>query len=177
MRPSDAFQQQGQRRADPDREAAGADQRSGLAVHEGAAAGGEHDPGAIQQAADDPALHVAEGGLAEALEDFANAASRRGLDLLVRIDEGQAERLGQAAADGGLAGPHQAHEHDAAAPQVSGQVGSQVGAPRSPGELLRFITPQARALSGWPYNGKRALALYLTEQLYQPHVAARLRSG
>ncbi len=56
-------------------------------------------------------------------ENFADAVAGRGLDLMVGIEEGQAEGRGQAAADGGLAGAHQTDQHDAAPGQVVGQVG------------------------------------------------------
>jgi len=49
-----------------------------------------------------------------ALEDFFDGAARGVLDLGVGIDELQAQQRGQAAPDTGLAGAHQADEHDGA---------------------------------------------------------------
>ena len=82
-----------------------------LGIDEGAAAGRQDMRRPLQQALDHPPLAVAERGLAEALEDLLDRAAGRGLDLVVGIDEVQPEPLRQAAADRGLARPHQA-DHD-----------------------------------------------------------------
>ena len=63
-----------------------------------------------QQAGDHPALAGAELGLAEALEELRDRAAGRALDLVVGVDERQAELERQPLADRALAGAHQAHE-------------------------------------------------------------------
>ena len=90
------------------------DRRPGLRIHERAAAGGQHLDRLAEQALDDPALAVAEGGLAVAFEDFFDGAARGAFDLGVGVDELQAQQRGQAASDTGLTGAHQADQHDGA---------------------------------------------------------------
>ena len=65
---------------------------AGLGIHEGAAAGREHLWTRAQKALDDAALAVAEVGLAMVGEDLGDAFSRRLLDFLVGVDEGEPER-------------------------------------------------------------------------------------
>ena len=62
-------------------------------VHEGAAAGRQHVRRVVEQARDHPALAVAERRLAVAREDLGDGAAGRRLDLVVGVDEGQAEPL------------------------------------------------------------------------------------
>ena len=78
-----------------------------LGVHEGAAAERQHQRIAGQQAADHPALAVAERRLAVAGEQFGDGAAGGQLDLGVGVAERQAEPRGQPPADRGLAGAHQ----------------------------------------------------------------------
>src|SRR5690606_28320458 len=54
----------------------------------------------------------AEAGLTLAFEDGGDVGAGARLDLAVDVDEGQAETLGQAAADRGLAGAHRADQHE-----------------------------------------------------------------
>ena len=68
----------------------------------------------LEQAADHAALAVAEGRLAEAREDLLDRAARGALDLVVGVDEVEAEALREAPPDRGLARAHQPDEHDAA---------------------------------------------------------------
>ena len=75
---------------------------AGLLVHEGAAAGGEHDRPLLQQAGDHPALAVAEMVLAVDGEDLRDRHAGRGLDLVIGIAERQVERLREPAAHGAL---------------------------------------------------------------------------
>ena len=68
-----------------------------------------------QQPGDDAALAVAELGLAADGEDVRDGHAGGILDLVVGVEEGQPQRLGQPAADRALAGAHQPDEHDASA--------------------------------------------------------------
>jgi hypothetical protein len=45
-------------------------------------------------------------------EDFRDGLAGRDLDLMVGVDENEAELLGEAAADCRLAGAHEADQHD-----------------------------------------------------------------
>ena len=107
-----ALHEQGKIGTQPDRNAGFANATAGFLVHEGAAAG-RHDLGAaVEQSGDDLALAFAEIGLAMIGEDLGNALSGGEFDLVVGIDEGNAELFGEPAADGGLAGAHQADKDD-----------------------------------------------------------------
>ena len=75
----------------------------------------------LEQTGDHPALAVAKIGFAEPLEDFGDRHLRAGLDLVVGVDERQAELVGEALADRGLAGPHHADQHDRPAAQRGDQ--------------------------------------------------------
>jgi hypothetical protein len=86
---------------------------AGLRIHEGAAAGGQHQRLGRQQAMDHPALALAELGFPEAVEQFGDGAAGGELDFGVGIVEGQAEPGGESAADRCLAGAHQPDQHDA----------------------------------------------------------------
>ena len=57
-------------------------------------------------------LAVAKGGLAVLLEDILDRAAGRRLDLLVGVDEGQADARGKAPTDAGLADSHKADKDD-----------------------------------------------------------------
>ena len=85
---------------------------AGLVVHEGAAAGGEHDRPFLQQAGDHPALAVAKMVLAVDGEDFGDRHAGCGLDLVISIAERQLERLREPAAHGALSGTHETDEHE-----------------------------------------------------------------
>jgi hypothetical protein len=91
---------------------------AGLLVHVGAAAGGEHLWTGLQQPGNDPALAVAKLALAMVGEDLGYGFTGRLLDLGVGIDERDGEKAGQAPADGGLAGAHEADQHDRALVQM-----------------------------------------------------------
>ena len=92
--------------------AARQDQRAGLVVDEGAAAGGDHLARALDQPRHHPPLAVAEMGLAEPLENLGDAEARGRLDLGIGVGEGQREAFRQPPADAGLARAHQADERD-----------------------------------------------------------------
>ena len=109
----DAAQQNGEGGAQPDGGGALADGCAGGRIHEGAAAGGQDDWGAFQEAAHDAALAGAEIGLTELAEQFGNGTAGGGLDLRVGVAEGEVEAGGEAAADCGFAGAHQTDEDNA----------------------------------------------------------------
>jgi hypothetical protein len=87
---------------------------SRIGIHEGAAARRQDQWVAGQQPSDHPALAIAEIGLAIAGEQFGDGAAGRKLDLGIGVAERQSESGGEAAADAGFAGAHQAHQHQAA---------------------------------------------------------------
>ncbi len=118
--PGGAAHQHVEPAAQPHGDRARPDRGPGARVHEGAAAGGEHHGGARQQAADHAALAVAEVRLAVALEDLGDGGAGGELDLGVGVAERQPEAGGQAPPDGGLARPHQPHQHHAAAVRRAG---------------------------------------------------------
>ncbi len=68
-----------------------------------------------QQTGDHPALAIAEDRLAAIAENLLDGLAGGGLDLVIRIEERQVEPRRQAAPDLGLAGAHQADQHDRAA--------------------------------------------------------------
>ena len=70
-------------------------------------------------------------GFAEAGEQLGDAAAGGLFDLGIGVAEGQAEAEGEPAADGGLAGAHQADQHQAAA----GEAGREVARAGRPFEL------------------------------------------
>jgi hypothetical protein len=91
------------------------DRRSGLRVHEGAAAGRENDRRSREQAPHHAALAVAEFLLAIPAEQLGDRTARGGFDLGVRVEEGQPESRCDATSDRRLAGAHQADKDNAAA--------------------------------------------------------------
>ena len=66
-----------------------------------------------EQPGDDPRFTLAKIGLAIVGEDLADGLTGGKLDLGVGVGEGKVELGGEAPADRGLAGPHQADQHDA----------------------------------------------------------------
>ena len=99
---------------EPDCDAFLEDQRPRARVDEGAAAGRNHLGRAADQPGDHAPFAVSEARLAEPFEHLGDIMLGDPLDLLVGIDEGEAEALGQPPAHGRLAGPHQADQDDAA---------------------------------------------------------------
>ena len=104
----------------------------------------------LQQAGDDPPLAVAEVGLAVDREDVRDRHAGGRLDLVVGVAEGQAEALREAAADGALAGAHQADEHDRA--RAEPRRGSAVragfaGLHGDPASALRSARASTRLIS------------------------------
>ena len=94
------------------------------AVAEGfgrAAAEGEYGVRAGEGAGEGAGLEAAEMGLAEGAEDLGDGDTGEVGDEVVEIEEGPAEVVGEVAADGGLAGAHEAGEDDA------GEVGREDG--------------------------------------------------
>ena len=83
-----------------------------------AAAGGDDPDLAVDEASDQPPLAVAEIVLAEALEHLGGGVAGGVLDRGVAVDERQSEPLGQAPADRGFAGAHEADENDRAVETV-----------------------------------------------------------
>ncbi len=110
------------------------DERARARIDEGAAAGSQHSARAGHQAGYHAALAVAEMRLAEAGKDIADGHAGGGFDFGVAVVERPAEPGGEAAADRGLAGPHQADEDDGprapARRHAAGDAGRLVGAGR-----------------------------------------------
>lgn len=77
-----------------------------------AAAEGENQPVAGGHVADGGCFHFAEGGLAMAGEDAADGEAGAGFHDAVGVDELPAEAVSEEGADSGLAGAHEAGEHD-----------------------------------------------------------------
>lgn len=117
-------------RVQPDRNAPLEHQRPGRGVGESSAAGRDHMRRTLQQAGYHQPLAVAEMILAEPFENLSDAETRRFLDLLVRIGEGQIEPPGQASPHAGLARAHQADEDDRSIGS-NGRRGHQAGAIQS----------------------------------------------
>ncbi len=111
----DTANQSRQGAAQPDGNCFGSGRFARLRVHEGAATECQDHRIAGQQAADHPALTVAERRLAITCEQFGDGAARGQLDLLVGVAKRQAQARGQAAPDRRLAGAHKADQYDAAA--------------------------------------------------------------
>ena len=136
-RPATRRSSVGKRTAQPDRDRLLADGGAGFRVHERAAAEGQHQRLARQQPADHAALAVAEIALAIAGEQFGDRAAGGQFDLGVGVAERQPEARGQAAADRGLAGPHQPDQHDAASGECVGQRNASLSA------VLRVMAVQS----------------------------------
>ena len=100
------------RGVEPDGDRPLVEQLARARIDEHAAAGRDHPDLAVDQARDQPPLAVAEILLAVALEHFGGGEAGGVLDRRVAVDEGQAEPLGEPAADGRLAGAHQPDEDD-----------------------------------------------------------------
>ncbi len=77
--------------------------------HQAAAAGDHRALGRVA-ALDELALQLAEGGLALGGEEFRDRAAPLPLDLMVAVQAGEAQPLRDRAADGGLAGAHEADQ-------------------------------------------------------------------
>ena len=153
---------------------AGGDAGAGSGVDESAAAECQDVRRLVEQAGDDPALHVAECGLTVDLEDVRDRHARRLDDGVVGVDEGGTQRLGEAAAHGRLAGPHKPDEHGAAAQHggggprgvaEAGQGSAGAGRHRLGVEILgrlairlsaQRLGPEARRSRGSPASGKDA---------------------
>src|SRR4029453_12647100 len=94
----DAFDQGLDIAVEPDRDAALEDQRAGLGIDEGTAAGGDDlagpRPPLLDQPRDPPPLARTEECFAVARKDFRDRHLRGLLDRLVGVDEGVAERGG-----------------------------------------------------------------------------------
>ena len=101
----------------PNRYARFGNPRSGLFIHEGAAAGGQNARTLVQKTGHDAAFPVAEIRLSMPHENFRNRHAGRGFDFGICIDEGKIEHLRQPAAIGGLARAHEPDEDDRTVPQ------------------------------------------------------------
>ena len=75
---------------------------------------------------DDLAFAVAESRFAVALEDLLDRAAGGHLDLVVGVEEGKPQPLRQAAADRGLAGPHQSDHDDRTVDPPRGRIGLRI---------------------------------------------------
>ncbi len=115
----DPLQQYRQRAAQPDGNSPLPDNGPGFRVHERAAAGREHDPAVGEQPLNDPFFPGAEMRFAMFGKNLRDGGACRALDFLIRVKKRQAELGGQPLADSGLAGAHEADEHDT--PFGSGQ--------------------------------------------------------
>ena len=102
---------------EPDRDRRRDDAGPRLVVEIGAAASGDHPRPFRQQPGHDPALAVAEIGLAVLGEDVGDRHAGRPLDLGIGVDELEPETARQAAPRRGLAAAHQADEDDRALAQ------------------------------------------------------------
>ncbi len=96
---------------EPERDGMVADQPARLRLDERAAAGGDDALALADQPRQHPPLAVAEIGFAMGGEDFGDGHAMGGFDLVIRIDEGQAEPLRETPADRGLARSHHADEN------------------------------------------------------------------
>ena len=103
-----------------------------------ATAGREHQPVGQRQVVDDFRLALPEPRFALAFEDVGDVDAGPGLDLVVAVDERQAEPTRQLPGHGALAGPHRPYEEhvhrDSAVlrrkekrPQVAAAVHSRIG--------------------------------------------------
>ena len=111
----DAFHQHVELGLEPDRDGLGADERTRIGIHIGAAAGRQHLRSAVEQARDHARLAGAELGLAARLENIRDRHAGRFFDLGVGIDKGQPEPGAELAADRRLARAHHPDKHDRAA--------------------------------------------------------------
>ena len=84
----------------------------------GATAEGEYDVGAAEGRGEGGRFELAEAGFAVGGEDVRDGEAGAGFDVGIEVEEVPAEALGEQAADGGLAGAHEAGEDEAA--EVSG---------------------------------------------------------
>ena len=100
------------RRVEPDGDRAAIQQFASSGIDERAPAGCDHADGTIDQARDQTTLAVAEIPLAEPLEHLGGGKASCILDCRIAVYEGQPKAFRQAAANGGLAGAHQANEDD-----------------------------------------------------------------
>ena len=108
----DPGQEEVERRPEPYRYRFFADHGPGWGIDEGAPAGRQDVPRIVEETRDHALLAVAKGRFSVAVEYFTDGTAGRRLDLGIGIDEGQAQTLREAAADGGFAGPHQANQDD-----------------------------------------------------------------
>jgi hypothetical protein len=87
-----------------------------LGLHRAAAERHHGAAGAGQQLQHDLLLTRAEGGLALTVEERLDRLAEAPLELLVRVERRDAQLRGRRACRRGLAGAHEAHEHQGALP-------------------------------------------------------------
>src|SRR5690606_19324019 len=100
-----------------------------------------HAGAAAEKPQDDALLQSAELRLAITLEEFGDGHAGGGLDFVVAVDEGHTEFGGDAAADGGLAGAHQADEDDGPVAQPLQQTGMSADRPSAHGARGSLLAP------------------------------------
>ena len=100
------------RGVEPDGDRALVENLAGAGVDESSAAGCDDANFSLDEPSDKAPLAVAEVGFAEALEHLGGRIAGGILDRRIAVDEGQAEPLREAPADGRFAGAHQADEDD-----------------------------------------------------------------
>ena len=88
------------------------DERARIRIDEGAAAGCDHARFLAHQTRDDPPFTFAEIGFAMGCEYLRHGTVGGAFDLVIDIDEGAFQRLGQAPPDSRLADTHQPDQHD-----------------------------------------------------------------
>ena len=119
------FGQHIHRSVEPDGDGALVQQLARPGIDKGAAACRDHSDGAIDQTRNEAPLPVTEIMFAILFEQFGRGRPGSLFDFDIAVDEGKSQPLGQATADGRLAGPHEANEHDRPVKHV--------------GQLLHFV--------------------------------------
>lgn len=99
-------------RVEPDRYCTLVEQLARTGIDESAASGRDDPHGTVDESRYQPALAVAEIAFAELLEKLRSTNSRGLLDLVIAVNEWQAEPLGQPSANRGLACAHESDKHD-----------------------------------------------------------------
>lgn len=119
--PANAFRKDVEIGVDPDRCRMIEDERARAFVHERAAACRNDLRPTVDQSGDHAPFPVTKMCLAEALEDFRDGQACCLFDLMICVDERNAEPLRKTAADRCLADTHQADENDGASNSPLGQ--------------------------------------------------------
>ena len=110
--PGGAFAEDIDRRVEPDGDRAAIQQFASSGIDERATAGRDHADGTIDQPRDQTTLAIPKIAFPKSLEYFSCGEASCILDCRIAVYEGQPKAFRQAAANGGLAGAHQANEDD-----------------------------------------------------------------